>query len=109
MTNSNTALSNIKANYAGDNSIEINENSNSIRTIESVRKVNKEEYSEHDSIIYTKDIHIDSNRRREVRLETLASCTSSEFRADFGKYEQSFISDNMNEIANFDVNRKDNV
>ena len=43
---------------------------------------------------------------REMNFNTLDSCTSSEFRAGLGMYEESFISQGNNDIENLNIEIK---
>ena len=81
----------------------------------SMNKNSNSESSGHDSIIYTKDLNNMKNviklitpnkNNREIRFDTLESCTSSEFRAGLGYNEESFISQDNNDVGNLNIDIK---
>ena len=65
----------------------------------SISDVNKQQNS---------DINKDSERsnQRDLILNTLESCTSSEFRAGIGVNEESFLSQGNNDIKNLNIEIK---
>jgi hypothetical protein len=77
------------------------------------KRSTEEESSGHDSIVYTKDLKNTNNVNKltegyskEMRFDTLESCTSSEFRAGIGYNEESFISQGNNDIGNLNIDIK---
>ncbi len=67
----------------------------------------KDHSSGHDSIINTRDLMKKHNSFQQV-VETIESCTSSEFRHGARLFdESSFISRGNNDIENLDIDIKD--